>query len=42
MSGEKDLLQPEESIASIIKVIAGATSADSGKSLRYDGEEIQW
>ncbi|KAL1948586.1 hypothetical protein VTO73DRAFT_10392 [Trametes versicolor] len=42
MGGEKGLLQPEESIAGIIKVITNATSADSGKFLRYNGEEIPW
>lgn len=42
MGGEKGLLQPEERISGIIKVITDATSADSGKFLRYNGEEIPW
>lgn len=42
MGGEEGPLEPEESIAGIIKIITNATSADSGKFLRYNGEEIPW
>ncbi|EIW54618.1 dehydrogenase [Trametes versicolor FP-101664 SS1] len=42
MGGEKAALKPEESVAGIIKVITNATTADSGKYLRHNGEEIPW
>ncbi|KAI0638077.1 NAD-P-binding protein [Trametes polyzona] len=42
MGGQEAKLEPEESVAGIIKVITSATPADSGKYLRYNGEEIPW
>ncbi|KAI0667317.1 NAD-P-binding protein [Trametes maxima] len=42
-AGGKDApLEPEESVSGILKVITSATLADSGKFLRYNGEEIPW
>ncbi|OJT05308.1 hypothetical protein TRAPUB_3873 [Trametes pubescens] len=42
MGGENAVLTPEESVAGIIRVITDATTADSGKYLRHNGEEIPW
>ncbi|KAI0667311.1 NAD-P-binding protein [Trametes maxima] len=42
MGGQDAALEPEESVASILKVITSVTSADSGKFLRQNGEEIPW
>ncbi|KAI0667318.1 NAD-P-binding protein [Trametes maxima] len=42
-AGGKDaVLEPEESITGILKVITSAAPADSAKYLRYNGEEIPW
>lgn len=35
-------LEPAESIAGILKVITGATAADSGKYLSHSGAVIPW
>ncbi len=42
MGGEEGLLEPHESVAGILKVITSATVVESGKYLRYNGEEIPW
>ncbi|KAI0816811.1 C-signal [Trametes gibbosa] len=42
LAGPDALLEPEESIRGILKVITSATLADSGKYLRYNGETIPW
>ncbi|KAI0653035.1 NAD-P-binding protein [Cubamyces menziesii] len=42
MGGPNGALEPEESVAGILKVVTEATSADSGKYLRYNGETIPW
>ncbi|KAI0816813.1 NAD-P-binding protein [Trametes gibbosa] len=42
MGGDQAALEPKESIAGILKVITCATTADSGKYLRWNGEEIPW
>ncbi|KAI0667316.1 NAD-P-binding protein [Trametes maxima] len=42
MGGTGASLEPEESVAGILKVITSVTPADSGKYLRYNGEEIPW
>lgn len=42
MGGKEGLLEPHDSVAGILKVITSATVADSGKYLRYNGEEIPW
>ncbi|KAI0375987.1 NAD(P)-binding protein [Pilatotrama ljubarskyi] len=42
MGGESAQLEPEESIAGILKVITSVTSADSGKYFWYNGKEIPW
>ncbi|KAI0353991.1 NAD-P-binding protein [Trametes cingulata] len=35
-------MEPQESIAHILKVVAGLTPADNGRFLRHNGEEIPW
>ncbi|KAI0628101.1 NAD-P-binding protein [Trametes polyzona] len=42
MGGEQGLLEPAESVVGILKVIMSVTREDSGKYLRYNGEEIPW
>ncbi|OJT08364.1 C-factor, partial [Trametes pubescens] len=42
MGGSNAALEPEESIRGIINVITSVTSADSGKYLSYNGDEIPW
>ncbi|OJT03281.1 hypothetical protein TRAPUB_6149 [Trametes pubescens] len=42
MGGSGASLTPEKSVSGIIKVITTATSEDSGKFLRYDGESVPW
>ncbi|EIW54645.1 C-signal [Trametes versicolor FP-101664 SS1] len=42
MSGGYWELEPPESVAGLLKVITSATTADSGKYLRYNGETIPW
>ncbi|KAJ8455731.1 hypothetical protein ONZ51_g12353 [Trametes cubensis] len=42
MGGKDGLLEPEESISSILKIVTSATPADSGKYLRYNGESLPW
>ncbi|KAI0641290.1 hypothetical protein C8Q79DRAFT_929831 [Trametes meyenii] len=43
MGGAEASLEPEDSVAGILKVVtSNATPADSGKFLRYNGEEIPW
>ncbi|KAL1946099.1 hypothetical protein VTO73DRAFT_15226 [Trametes versicolor] len=42
MGGEGAQLEPHESVAGILKKITSATTADSGKYLRYNGETIPW
>lgn len=42
MGGATAPLTPTESVASMIKVIAGLSPADSGSFLNYNGEEISW
>ncbi|KAH9853208.1 NAD-P-binding protein [Lenzites betulinus] len=42
MGGDGAVLEPQESIAGILKLITSATPADSGKYLRYNGETIPW
>lgn len=42
MGGSNAMLEPKDSVAGIIKLITSATTADSGKYLRYNGEEIPW
>lgn len=42
MGGEGAQLEPHESVAGILKIITSATTADSGKYLRYNGETIPW
>ncbi|KAI0353987.1 NAD-P-binding protein [Trametes cingulata] len=42
MGGEGAQLEPEESIAGILKIITSVTPADSGKFFLYDGSEIPW
>ncbi|CDO69106.1 hypothetical protein BN946_scf185042.g8 [Trametes cinnabarina] len=42
MGGKEAQLEPEESVAGILKVVTSVTLADSGKYLRYNGEVIPW
>ncbi|KAI0628085.1 NAD-P-binding protein [Trametes polyzona] len=42
MGGQNAMLEPKESVAGVLKVITSVTLADSGKYLRYNGEEIPW
>ncbi|KAH9848825.1 NAD-P-binding protein [Lenzites betulinus] len=42
MGGQNAALEPKDSIAGILKVVTSATSADSGKYFRYNGEHIPW
>jgi NAD(P)-dependent dehydrogenase (short-subunit alcohol dehydrogenase family) len=42
MGGAGAPLSPEQSVSGMRKVIAGLTSADSGKFLNWDGGERPW
>ncbi|KAH9852414.1 NAD-P-binding protein [Lenzites betulinus] len=42
MGGDGAQLEVQDSVAGILKVITSATPAQSGKYLRFDGEEIPW
>ena len=42
MGGESAPLSPETSVNGLRRVIAGLTSADSGKFLSHDGKPIPW
>ena len=42
MGGKDGKFEASESVSGIIKVITSATLADSGKYLRFTGEEIPW
>jgi len=42
MGGPSALIDPEESISGMRKVIAGLTLEDSGRFFTYDGAEIPW
>lgn len=42
MGGASALLSPEESVAGMCRVIAGLTSADSGRFYNHDGSPIPW
>lgn len=42
MGGKNATLRPEQSIAGMLKVIDGLTTADNGRFLTYAGEELPW
>ena len=42
MGGKNATLTPEQSIAGMLKVIDGMTTADNGRYLTYAGEELPW
>ncbi|KAH9846059.1 NAD-P-binding protein [Lenzites betulinus] len=42
MGGSSAELEPKDSVAGILKVITSATTADSGKYLRFNGDQIPW
>ncbi|KAH9887897.1 NAD-P-binding protein [Cubamyces lactineus] len=42
MGGPGALIDPEESAQGILKLITSATVKDSGRYLRYNGEELLW
>ncbi|KZV62033.1 NAD(P)-binding protein [Peniophora sp. CONT] len=42
MGGEGAVLEPEESVAGLLKVLINADTKISGKFLRYTGEELPW
>lgn len=42
MGGEGAVLEPEESIGGMLKVLHGLKSEDNGKFFTYDGSEVPW
>jgi len=42
MGGPNGMIDPPESVTGLRKAIAGATPADSGRFVGYDGQEIPW
>ncbi|EPS96145.1 NAD-binding protein [Fomitopsis schrenkii] len=42
MGGPNAMMEPEESVARLIKLATTATTKSSGKFFRHDGEEIPW
>ncbi|KAI0070820.1 sniffer [Panus rudis PR-1116 ss-1] len=42
MGGDGAVLEPSESISSILKLVTNATTEQSGKFFRYDGKELPW
>ncbi|VDB97663.1 unnamed protein product [Peniophora sp. CBMAI 1063] len=42
MGGEGAVLEPEESVGGLLKVLKSADKSTSGKFLRYTGEELPW
>jgi len=42
MGGEGAVLEPEESVTGIVKVVTSVTSKDSGKFFRYNGTNHPW
>ena len=42
MGGKGAPLQPGESIRGMLKIIDGMTTADNGRYLTYEGEELPW
>jgi NAD(P)-dependent dehydrogenase (short-subunit alcohol dehydrogenase family) len=42
MGGPSALIEPEESVSAMRKVIAGLTMEDTGRFFNYDGPEISW
>ena len=42
MGGEVATYSPDESVAGMIRVIRGLTTADNGRFLDLDGQEVPW
>lgn len=42
MGGEGAQIEPQNSVAGILKVITSTTTADSSKYVRHNGESIPW
>lgn len=42
MGGEAAPLQASDSVGGLLKVFTSATTEDSGKFLRFNGEVIPW
>ncbi|KAL6710937.1 hypothetical protein ACN47E_006812 [Coniothyrium glycines] len=42
MGGEGAMIEAEVSVGGMLKVVAGLGEKDSGRFLRYDGEEVAW
>lgn len=42
MGGPGAMLEPEESVAGMVKVLEGLTIADTGKFYTYTGKEVPW
>ncbi|KAI0941825.1 hypothetical protein AcW1_009802 [Taiwanofungus camphoratus] len=42
MGGEGAILEPEDSVTGIVKVVTSITSRDSGKFFRYNGDQHPW
>lgn len=42
MGGAGAILEPEESVSGIVKVVTALTPADSGKFFRYNGTQHPW
>jgi len=42
MGGPDAMMEPHESVASVLKIAKNATTKDSGKFFRHDGEIIVW
>ena len=42
MGGDGAILEPEESVSGILKVITTKTNADSGKFFKYDGSVLPY
>ncbi|KAG8157026.1 hypothetical protein KVR01_013016 [Diaporthe batatas] len=42
MGGDGAVLEPEESISGVLKVLHGAKSEDNGRFYTFDGSEVPW
>jgi NAD(P)-dependent dehydrogenase (short-subunit alcohol dehydrogenase family) len=42
MGGPRAVLEPEESIGSMLKIIGGLKADDNGKFYRYEGNQVRW
>lgn len=42
MGGDGAILEPEESVTNILKVVTSTTPASSGKFFHHTGKELPW